>query len=429
MRYRVRDILLVSSMYDSYIFEEDGRLYELIRKEYQLLNLSHSPELVQVSSGEEAIRLAKRENRFNLIISTQHIDDMPAIEFAQKVRDEKLGIPIVLLGYDNREMIDLIHHPKADLFDKIFIWQGDFRIIFGIIKHIEDRLNIEYDTLNVGVQVIILIEDSIRFYSSYLPLIYTVVVQHAQSLISEGINLSHKFLRMRARPKIILCSDYEDAWKFYKKYEDNVLGIVSDIDFKKKGKQDSKAGIKFAKKVKKEYPDIPILLQSNVTENEKHANEIGASFLYKRSPTLLQELRDVMRDQFSFGEFIFKDKDGEEVGRVKNLRELQTMLSKVPEESIVYHASRNHFSTWLKARTEFWLAHKLRPSKVADYESTKALREDLIRTVSQFRLDRQRGVILDFNKETFDSYSSFARIGGGSIGGKARGLGFINNLL
>ena len=204
MRFRVRDILLVSSMYDSYIFEEDGRLYELIRKEYQLLNLSHSPELVQVASGKEAIKLAKKEQRFNLIIATQHIEDMPTIDFAKKVRDAKLGIPLVLLGYDNRDIIDLIHHPKANLFDKIFIWQGDFRIIFGIIKHIEDRLNIEYDTLNVGVQVIILVEDSIRFYSSYLPLIYTVVVQQSQSLISEGINLSHKFLRMRARPKIIL---------------------------------------------------------------------------------------------------------------------------------------------------------------------------------------------------------------------------------
>ena len=429
MSFRVRDIILVSSMYDSYIFEEDGRLYELIRKEYQGLNLSHSPELVQVSSGEEAIELAKRESRFNLIITTQHIEDMTAIELAKMVKKKRLNIPIVLLGYDNREMIDVIADKESKVFDKIFIWQGDFRIIFGIIKYIEDRINIEYDTNKVGVQVIILIEDSIRFYSSYLPLIYTQVVRQAQRLISEGINLSHKFLRMRARPKIILCSNYEEAWKYYKKYEEHILGIISDVDFKKKGIQDPKAGIKFAKKVKKEHPDIPILLQSNVIENNKMAHKIGASFLLKRSPTLLQELTRFMNEQFSFGEFVFRTHAGKEVGRAKNLKELEDQLKIVPEDSIAYHSERNHFSNWLKARTEFWLAYQLRPRTVSDFPSVEALRQDLINSVSNFRKDRERGIITDFDKESFANLSFFSRIGGGSIGGKARGLGFINNLL
>ncbi|MFH2032525.1 MAG: PEP/pyruvate-binding domain-containing protein [Bacteroidota bacterium] len=429
MRFRIRDILLVSSMYDSYIFEEDGRLYELIRREYQGLNLSHSPELEQVSSGEEAIELAKTENRFNLIIATQHIEDMHTITFAKKIREAGINIPMVLLGYDNREMIDLIHHKEISVFDKIFIWQGDFRIILGIIKYIEDKFNIEYDTKRVGVQTIILIEDNIRFYSSFLPIIYTELVKQAQSLISEGINLSHKFLRMRARPKIILCSNYEEAWEYFEKYQETILGIVSDIDFKRNGKQDPRAGIVFAKNVKAKHPDIPILLQSNVPENEEAAYSIKVSFILKDSPTLLQELRKFMTEQFSFGDFIFRTPDGVEVGRARNLRELERQLGKVPEESISYHAGRNHFSTWLKARTEFWLAHKLRPRKVTDYKSVNELRLDLIDSVSEFRKSRQRGVILDFKKETFDKFSSFARIGGGSIGGKARGLGFINNLL
>jgi CheY-like chemotaxis protein len=429
MRFRVRDILLVSSMYDSFIFEEDGRLYELIREEYQLLNLSHSPELVHVSSAAEAIEIAKNEKRFNLIIATQHIEDMHTISFAEKVRGEGLNIPIVLLGYDNFEMVELINNEQSKIFDMIFIWQGDFRIIIGIIKYIEDKLNIDHDTQKVGVQVIILIEDSIRFYSSYLPLIYTELVKQAQRLISEGINLSHKFLRMRARPKIVLCTNYEDAWDYYKKYEENVLGIISDIDFKREGNQDPKAGIRFAQSVKREHPDIPVLLQSNVPENEDAATAIGAAFIVKDSPTLHKDLRNFMRDQFSLGDFVFRIESGKEVDRAKNLIELEEKLKIVPVQCIAYHAERNHFSTWLKARTEFWLAHELRPRRVSDYETVEDLRRSLIETVKEFRIDRQRGVILDFNKNSFDTYSSFARIGGGSIGGKARGLGFVNNLL
>src|SRR4030042_3997700 len=261
MPYRITDILLVSSLYDSYIFEEDGRLYELIRQEYQGLNLSHSPELVQCSSGEEAIEIAKKEKRFKLILVTPHIKDMLTLTFAKKVK-EYVNIPIVLLGYDNREMNELISRSDVSVLDKIFIWQGDYRIIIGIIKFLEDRLNVEHDTQNVGVQVIILIEDSIRFYSSYLPLVYAEVLKQSQSLISEGINLSHKFLRMRARPKIILCSTYEEAWEYYKNYEEFILGVISDIDFPHNGIQDPHAGIEFARNVKDDHYDIPVLLLS-----------------------------------------------------------------------------------------------------------------------------------------------------------------------
>ena len=295
MRFRIRDILLVSSLYDSYIFEEDGRLYELIRKEYQGLNLSHSPELIQSSSGIEAIEMAQEENRFNLIIATLHIDDMPAITFAKKVREAGLDTPIVLLGYDNREMAELLANPEVNIFDKVFMWQGDFRIVIGIIKYLEDKYNVEHDAKKVGVQSIILIEDSVRFYSSYLPIIYTEILKQSQHLISEGINLTHKFLRMRARPKILLCSSYDEAWDYFEKYEDYILGIISDIDFLRKGKQDPKAGILFANKVKERQPDIPILLQSNNPENEEAAYSVGSSFLIKESPTLLQDLRNFMK--------------------------------------------------------------------------------------------------------------------------------------
>ncbi len=429
MKYRIRDILLVSSLYDSYLFEEDGRLYELIRKEYQGLNLSHSPELIRVSSGIEAIALAKEEKRYDLIISTLHIEDMHALNLAKLVKQSNLNIPVVLLAYNNRELSDLISRHDVSVFDKIFIWQGDFRILLGIIKYLEDKINVEHDTKIVGVQSIILIEDNIRDYSTFLPLIYTEILKQSQNLISEGINLSHKFLRMRARPKILLCTNYEEAWEYYVKYREFILGIISDIDFKRNGIEDPEAGLEFARRVKKEYPDIPILLQSYMKENNSKAKEIGASFLLKDSTNLLQELRKFMVNYFSFGDLIFRMPDGSEVGRAYDLKSLEEQLKIVPDESILYHAERNHFSNWLKARTEFWLAHKLRPRKVSDFSSVDELRGNLISSITEYQKRRQKGIITDFAKGTFDPKSSFARIGGGSLGGKARGLGFINTLI
>ena len=429
MSFRIHDIILVSSMYDFYLYEEDGRLYELIRKEYQGLNLSNSPELVHVASGKEALKLAKKKGRFNLMITTLHVEDMSAVKLAQSIKKAKLDIPIALLGYDNNEMIEIIKSDEVNAFDKVFMWQGDFRIVFGIIKFFEDKMNVEFDTNRVGVQVIILIEDSVRFYSSYLPLVYTELVKQAQRLTAEGINLSHRFLKMRARPKIILCSTYEEAWKYYKKYENNILGIISDVDFKKGGIQNKKAGILFTKRVKNLRPDLPILLQSNVEENRILAHEYGASFLFKNSATLLEDLRTFMNEQFSFGDFVFRMPNGEEVGRASNLSDLAEKLTTVPEESIAFHSSRNHFSSWLKSRTDFWLAYQLRPRKVDHYRSIDALREDLIDAIQIYNRDRQRGIISDFDSKTFNKLSYFARIGGGSIGGKARGLGFFSSLL
>lgn len=429
MRLRIRDVLLVSSLYDLYLFEEDGRLYELIRNEYQGLHLSHSPELTRVSSGKEAIALAREEKRFDLIITTLHIEDMPALKFARMVREAGLTIPIVLLAYDNRELKELLTHHDTSVFDRVFIWQGDFRLIIGIIKHLEDRMNVDHDTKLVGVQSIILIEDNVRYYSSFLPIIYTEILNQSQRLISEGINLSHKYLRMRARPKILLCTTYEEAWEFFRQYEDFILGVISDVDFQREGKQDPRAGIEFAKNVKARHKDIPILLQSTTPEYEAQARMIGASFLLKDSPTLLHDLRQFMVHYFSFGDFVFRTADGMEVGRATDLKSLEEALHHVPDESIIYHGERNHFSNWLKARTEFWLAHKLRPRKVSDYPSPSALRADLISALRQYRHIRQRGLITDFVKESFDPTSSFARIGGGSLGGKARGLGFVNILI
>lgn len=429
MRLRIRDILLVSSLYDLYLFEEDGRLYELIRAEYQGLNLSHSPELTRVSSGHDAIELAKEENRFDLIITTLHIEDMHAINFAKLAKESGLKIPIVLLAHDNRELKYLLLNRESDIFDKIFIWQGDFRIIIAIIKYLEDRLNVEHDTKMVGVQNIIVIEDNVRYYSSFLPLIYTEILKQSRRLISEGINLTHKFLRMRARPKILLCSNYEEALEYYTRYKEFLLGVISDIDFPRGGKEDHTAGLEFASRIKESHDDIPVLLLSQKKEYADTARDIKVAFIEKDSSMMLENLRQFMNEHFSFGDFVFRTEQGAEVGRASDLKSLWQMLKRVPEESIRFHAERNHFSNWLKARTEFWLAHKLRPRKVKDYKSIEDLRSDLINSVLSYQSLRQRGIITDFHKETFDAESGFARIGGGSLGGKARGLGFVNTLV
>jgi CheY-like chemotaxis protein len=429
MRYRIRDILLVSSLYDLYVFEEDGRIYELIRHEYQGLNLSHSPEITRVSSAQEAITMAKKEKRFNLIITTQHIEDMPAFKMAELVKKSNLNIPVVLLAYDNRELVELVEHCDVSVFDKIFIWTGDFRIIIAIIKQLEDRLNLDHDTRIVGVQSIILIEDSVRFYSSFLPLLYTELLKQSQRLISEGINLTHKFLRMRARPKILMCSNYEEAWDYFENYSDYILGVISDMNFKRNGVQDPNAGIEFAKNVKSRYPDISILLQSNNENNRQKAEKIGVPFVLKDSLTLLDEVRQFTAESFGFGDFIFRTQKGNEVAKATDLRSLEKALSTVPEESIKYHAERNHFSNWLKARTEFWLAHQLRPRKVEDFETVEDLRMNLVNSLREYRKLRQKGIVTDFKKDTFDPKSGFARIGGGSLGGKARGLSFVNTLM
>ncbi|MFC1568892.1 PEP/pyruvate-binding domain-containing protein [bacterium] len=429
MRLRIRDILLVSSLYDLYVFEEDGRLYELIRSQYESLNLTHAPELSRVANGREAIELVKEEKRFDLIITTLHIEDMRSATFAKKIKEEGLDIPVVLLAFDNKELSDMLLRHESSYFDQIFIWHSDFRLLLAIIKYLEDLINVDHDTHLVGVQSILVIEDNIRFYSIFLPDIYLETMKHTQRLISEGINLSHKKLRQRARPKILLCRNYEEATTYYEKYQDTILGVLSDIDFPINGKPDPEAGLKFLNKVKKEHSDIPFCLFSTVQSNAQKAKAAGANFIYKNSSTILMELRQFMAERLNFGDFIFRNNEGHEVARAVDLLSLEQSLHTIPEESMKFHAERNHFSNWLKARTEFWLAHKLRPRKVSDFNSLQEMREDLIASLRDYRKLRQRGIVTDFQKESFDPFSSISKIGGGSMGGKARGLSFVNILI
>jgi len=429
LRYKVHNILLVSSIYDSFILAEDGRLYESLITEYMGLNLTDPPSITRVSSGGEALSMIQTEKRFDLVITSLRLEDMGALDFARKAREAGVTIPIVLLTYDASALSELTSNYDTSVFDRVFTWQGDFRILLAIIKSVEDRVNLDHDTKLVGVQSIILIEDNVRFYSAYLPIIYTELMRHTQSLISEGVNPAHRMLRRRARSKILLCTTYEEAWDYFEKYHENVLGVISDMEFPRAGVKDPEAGVAFIEAVRSWHKDIAILLQSDDPRVKTVAGELSASFLLKNSPTLLYDLRHFMKENFSFGDFVFRLPDGTEVGRATDLRSLEETLQEVPGESLRYHGERNHFSNWLKARTEFLLAYKLRPRKVSDYRSIEDIRKYLIGCLRDLRTAQQQGNIVDFDPQTFDPQGSFARIGGGSLGGKGRGLAFVNSII
>jgi CheY-like chemotaxis protein len=429
MSHHVQDVLLVSSLYDSFILAEDGNLGELILAEFLDLNLRHTPELTHVSTGSEALAMATEQRRYDLIIASLNLGDMTVLELAQQLREAGLDTPVVLLAYDQRELRDFTEKHDLSLLERVFLWQGDVKILLAIVKYIEDRLNLAHDTGQVGVPAIIVVEDNVRYYSSFLPVIYSELMHHAQNLMPEGLNLAHKLMRIRARPKILLCETYEEAWAFLTEYPDEILGVISDIEFPHDGVLDQLAGVELARQVRALRDDIPIMLQSSLPENEDLASEVGASFLLKDSPVLLHQLRDFMANGFGFGDFVFRMPDGTEVARASDLQSLIDKVRIVPAECIAFHASGNHFSRWLKTRTEFALAEALRPRTLSDFASVEALRDNLIESVEEYRRDRNRGVVVDFERDRFDTSVPFMRLGSGSIGGKARGLAFVNYLL
>ena len=430
MPFRVQDILLVSSLYDSFILREDGRLNELLIGESLELNLQQIPGITQVSTGAEAIALARTQPRFNLIVTNLEVGDMDAAQLAREVKNAGLDVPVVVLAYDYRELKNFVARNPASDIERVFLWQGNVRVLVAIVKYVEDKRNVRHDTAAIGVPVILVVEDNIRYYSSFLPVIYTEMITQSRRLISEGLNVAHKLLRMRARPKILLCSNYEDAAEQAMRYRQYLLGVVSDVEFPRKGELSAEAGFDLARMIRGAVPDVPIVLQTSRTAFRERAYAERFSFLQKRSPTLLAELRRLLTEQFGFGDFVFRLPDSTEVARASDLSDLEQLLREVPGESIAFHGQSNHFSHWLMARTEFALAKKLRPRKVSDFATHEDLRRDLIDSITEYRREQSHVLIGDFSPSTLRSSDGyFLRIGGGSLGGKARGLAFIRHLL
>src|SRR5712675_2782873 len=367
MPFRVQDILLVSSLYDSFILREDGRLNELLIGESRELNLQQIPRITHVSNCAQALDLARSEPHFNLIVTNLAVGEMNAAQLANEIRKSGLNVPVVVLAYDYREVKNFVARNPVTEIDRIFLWQGNARILIAIVKYIEDKRNVLHDTRAMGVPVLLVVEDNIRYYSAFLPVIYTELIKQSRRVIQEGINVAHKLVRMQARPRILLSSNFEDAAQLVQEYRDYLFGLVSDVEFPWKGKLNPEAGFELARLMKALVADVPVVLQTSRTEFRPRAQAEGYSFLRKRSPTLLNDLRRILTEQFGFGDFVFRLPDLREVGRAKDLNQLEEQLQTVPAESLTYHAQSNHFSHWLMARTEFALAAKLRPRKVSDF--------------------------------------------------------------
>ena len=427
-RFHIHEILLVSTLYDSFMLSEDGQLSEAILQEFLSLEPYDVPSLTRVTTGAEAFRALGRSRPYDLIVTSMQIGDMSALDLARRVSGAGFAAPIVALAHDARDLEGIDVEAPGHL-DRVFLWQGDFRILPAIVKEVEDRRNVASDTGEMGVQAIIVIEDSVRYYSSFLPAIYTELIRHSQALAPEGLNVWQRLLRLRARPKILLCHSYEQAWRHFEKYEEHILGVVSDMEFPRGGRLEADAGLEFARTVRARQSDIPVMLQSATPDREADARAIAVSFLLKDSPTLLHDLQRFMSENFGFGEFVFRRPDGERVGVARTLKALEEEIRIAPPECIAYHAERNHFSKWLKARTEFALAHTLRPRKLSDFKSVEDLREELVRSIHEYRTRLSRGIVADFTADTFDPMTSFCRIGAGSLGGKGRGLALVNLLV
>lgn len=426
MARRVTNILLVSSLYDSYTFEEDGGLSELLFAEYLELNLRYAPRIVRVSTGEEALA-ELRAHRFDLVISMRRLGDMDIGRFSRKAYRIVPDVPVLLLAYNTREL-ELLDPAKLPHVDRTFVWQGDHRLFLAMIKYVEDRQNVDHDTEAAGVQTIILVEDSARFYSAYLPLLYAELVRQTQSLMSDSVNTMQRLIRMRARPKMLLATTFEEGLQLYRRHQEHVLGVIVDVAFPRDGKRDMQAGLDFARLIKTEDPERPVLMQSSDASNREFAHSIGAGFIHKLSPKLLGEVRDYMRTHLGFGPFIFRLPNGAEVTRAEDLDSLVGALLWIPDESLLYHARRNHFSTWLMARTEFDLAYSLRSTRAADFANPEELRSHLHNALILRQEESIAGVVAEFPTGTFRTRQMFVRIGTGSLGGKGRGLAFMNTV-
>ena len=431
MRHRIYNVLLYASKYDVFVLEEDGRIDEQIFNEYTSLNLRYAPRFTLVSSEEEANALLK-ERSFELIISMPSGDSINTFEWAKEVKKQFQHIPIVVLTPFSRSVSSRIANEDLSAIDYVFSWLGNAEILLAIIKLIEDKMNVEEDVQSVGVQVILFVEDSIRFYSSIVPQLYKFVFKQSHSFMTEALNEHEQMLRMRGRPKILLARNYEEAIHIYQKYQKNMLGVITDVSFSQKGIKNRQAGIELCKFIRTTDALIPLVVQSTEETNKFGADTVKAAFIHKHSKTFNLELREIITNNFGFGDFIFLNPDtGEEEARIKNLRGLQDTIFKISDVALYYHVTRNNISRWLYSRAMFPLAEFLKDVRVANFNQTDLLkvREIIFDAIVNYRKIKNRGIVAVFQRDRFDQYSNFARIGDGSLGGKGRGLAFIDAMI
>jgi hypothetical protein len=429
MRYRVREILLVASLYDAFILESDGALSDQIYGEYFKLNLTSAPRVSCAYTPEAALEMYKGGD-FDMVIIMAALDFDDPLDMASRMKDYRRGTPILLLAMNNSSLAGLGPECRAALsnIDRVFVWNGYSKLFVGMIKYVEDLRNADNDTRVGMVRVILLIEDSIRYYSRYLPLLYSVVMKQTQQLVEEEQEVeTYKILRMRGRPKIILATSYEEALAVYERYEPYLLTVISDVRFIRSGQEDPRAGFRFLQMTKNRKPDLAVLIQSSEPENQETAHAMGASFADKNSNTLGRELSSFFQNQLGFGPFIFRGPDGKEYARARNMQEFEEFLRSIPAESLKFHAARNHFSAWLMARGEVRFARIIRNYMLEDFAGPAELRDFICRVLDDLRKGKARGSIPGIGAGWRDH--GITRLGGGSVGGKGRGLAFIKSLI
>ncbi|WP_320008570.1 PEP/pyruvate-binding domain-containing protein [Maridesulfovibrio sp.] len=425
MQVKVRDILLISSPYDAWVMEEDSRISERIVSEYRGLNLSRPPRLTWVSNIDEALEILD-VRFFDLVILMPHLTNMDCCDMGRRIKDKIPGIPVAMLAHKQLAVTEEVF---CDGTDRQFVWSGDAELLVAMVKNLEDLLNVEHDTSEVGIRVIIVVEDSPRYLASFLPILYKELVRQTQAVIEEGLNSEHRLLTMRARPKILVARTYEEAMVLFEKYEPYILGVISDVRFPRMGILDGNSGIEFLKSIKACRDDIPLLLTSNEPENKERAEAIPACFVDKNSPELMSEIRKFVMVHLGFGDFIFRDLDGNEVARATSLYSLEKILRKIPQDIFMQHCKLNDISRWFYARTEITLANEIRPLRENDFPDVESHRKHLLALIRERRMQRQQGVIVSFNPKDFDPDTDFLKIGSGSLGGKARGMAFICSML
>ena len=429
MTKRIFNVLLVANPYDAFMLEDDGRIDEKIFIEYMNLSLRYPPRFTQVSTPEETWKQLGNTT-FDLVICMPGTDSSDTFDIARDIKAKYPHIPIVVLTPFSHGIRERMEHEDLSVFEYVFCWLGNTDLLVSIIKLIEDKMNLEHDIKEVGVQMIMLVEDSIRFYSSVLPNLYKFVLKQSQEFATEALNEHQRTLRMRGRPKIVLARSYEEAMKLYETFSNNVLGIISDARFPHDGKIDPLAGVKLLKEVRSRDPFMPLILQSSEEDNRKYADECKAVFVDKNSKKMNIDLREAVSDNFGFGDFVFiNPKTKEEVARVHNLKELQNIVFSIPADSFHYHISRNHVSRWLYSRAIFPVAEFLKQVTWDSLQDLDAHRQIIFEAIVRYRKMKNQGVVAEFKRERFDRYSNFARIGEGSLGGKGRGLAFIDNMI
>lgn len=432
MQKRIRKVLVISSQYDFYMLEEDGRIDEHIFNEYVSLNLRYPPVFIHADSAKTASDILKN-NDIDLIIEMLSIGDTDAFQLAKKLKKDYSDIPIVVLTHFSREVSIRLEKEDLSAIDYVFCWLGNPDIFLAIIKLIEDSMNAENDVLQIGVQSILLVEDSIRFISSYLPNLYRIILEQSKEFVKEALNEHQQMLRRRGRPKILLAKNYKEAIETYEKYRGHVLGIISDVSYKVTPDiKDTKTrtGLKFCNFVKNDDINIPFLLQSSDISNKAVAKQMGVGFIDKNSKNLSNELRDFVLKNFGFGEFIFINPETKKkCFLAQDLKSFQNLIRTIPDNIIEYHTRRDDFSKWLNARALFSIARRFKETSYDDFNGPEGVRKYIYESIANFRLSRARGIIAEFDRSKFDEYLFFSRIGEGSLGGKARGLAFMNSIL